>query len=281
MNKDILIGAVDGYNWQQIKPWVVSAKDSGFEGEIWLITYRIDGVEEMGCALRDHGVNVYQVGAIPSRPGVPSTSHNQRFYDAWELLYRLNPDNYRFAIMTDVRDVIFQRNPIPWLKGVIAPGAVIAASEGIKFKDEEWNRTNLINGFGERFYSVVGADDWKAYNVGTLAGYAQPLCKLFLEIYEMTHRNYYPSDQSAFNVLVNYLARDVCYPMSMLAPWAAQLGTTHDPTKPWLWERLVDPRPTIVMPEGKVITREGAEYAIIHQWDRVPELKALYSKRYA
>ena len=120
----ILMGAVDTLEWWQVKPWVMSAKESGFDGEIWLITYRVSDafLQEMEKA----GVNNYAVSHTPfmtpiqhAVPGSPTVSHNLRFYHAWELLTRLG-SKATHVIMTDVRDVIFQRNPAQWLKNYFA-----------------------------------------------------------------------------------------------------------------------------------------------------------------
>ena len=279
---DILIGAVDLYNWEQMRPWVKSIKRSGFTGEIWLIAYRVD--ESDLKIVESHGINVYKVDHDPflrpiqhAQPGTPTQAHNLRFFHAWELLARLDSDNYRYAIMTDVRDVIFQKNPSIWLeqRGV-GPQQFIAPSEGIRFKDEEWNQNNLKMGHGPIVYDQ-GYGDLKAYNVGTIAGGADIMRRLSYMIYTMTCGRHYPSDQSSFNVIVNDLLRFNALEVGMDEGWAAQLGTTHDPTKPWLWDRICDPRP-LLYDDVSVRTTAGELFTIVHQWDRVPNLKAAYTK---
>jgi hypothetical protein len=61
--------------------------------------------------------------------------------------------------------------------------------------------------------------------------------------------------------------------------WACQLGTTADPSKidsfrPFLLE------PSPKLESDKVVTSEGIEYTIVHQYDRVPEWKKVIEAKY-
>jgi hypothetical protein len=61
--------------------------------------------------------------------------------------------------------------------------------------------------------------------------------------------------------------------------WACQLGTTADPSKVESFKPfLLEPLPKL---EGdKVVTSEGIEYTIVHQYDRVPEWKKVIEAKY-
>jgi hypothetical protein len=61
--------------------------------------------------------------------------------------------------------------------------------------------------------------------------------------------------------------------------WAAQLGTTGPQIAGKYGSRLVEKSPTIVY--NTVCTSDGTPFAIVHQYDRVPELKELIEKKYA
>jgi hypothetical protein len=283
--KDVLIGAADLYGWEQIRPWVVSARHSGFDGDIYLICYRVDS--DMVKA-EEYGVELYQVEHTPysqlithEQQGSPTQAHNLRFYHAWELLTRLRKHEevlYRHVIMTDARDVIFQSNPSEWLAYNLPRRVLVAPSEHIAYNREPWNQFNLVKGFGETFWEIE-ASDWKAYNVGTIAGQAEFMAGLFHTIYRMTEGRYYPSDQSSFNVLLHtQIFNDALY-ASELDGWAAQMGTTNDPTKDFLWARCCEARPRI-LEDGTVVNSRNEPFVLVHQYDRVPQLKTLISERY-
>lgn len=279
---DVLIGAADRYFAADVRPWMASARASGFDGDIYLICYRVD--PSIYTVASEFQVELYPVNHTPygleiihEQQGSPTQSHNMRMYHAWELLTRLDVAQYRFAIMTDVRDVIFQKNPSVWLEKHSLYGHVVAPSEGIMYDKEDWNRDNLIKGFGSMFYDLVGSS-WLACNVGTIAGDAALLRDLIGTIFHMTEGRYYPSDQSSFNVLMNGAFLEKRIVATHWDNWAAQLGTTNDPTKSYLWERLCEPRPQIR--DGLVYNNDGLLYHLVHQWDRVPELKSIIPAKY-
>lgn len=274
--KDIIVGAIDNYTWDQVRPWISSIQRSGFTGDIWLITYRIDrAVIEQ---IEKTGVQVYEVGHTPFLQPIqhnqfgPTQAHNLRFFHIWELLTRLDMSQYRFAITTDVRDVIFQSNPSIWLDNNLrVTDHFIAPSEGIIYEKEEWNAQNMKDGYGPVVWDLWMKDK-VACNVGTIGARASFLPSLALTIYSMTTGRHYPSDQSSFNVLAHHVFRDRCYVAPMMSGWAAQIGTALDPTKSWLHDRLIEPAP-IIDSDGTVRT-SSQKFVIVHQWDRHPQLKA-------
>lgn len=285
--RDILIGASDGYSINELLPWVKSIQETDFSGDTWVILYRQNG--DVRGRLEEMGINVYEVDHTPYltkiEHGNYTLAHNIRFFHAWELLTRLNADGerYRYVIMTDISDVVFQKNPSDWLETRILREeydypTLIAPSEGISFEREEWNRDNMIRGFGQVLWELE-AKNWQVYNVGTIAGMREPMENLFHTIFTITEGRYYPSDQSAFNVLLRGVFSRDWFHADSHSGWAAQCGVSLDPTKAWLWDRMNEPKP-VIREDGKVVTDEGKEFVMVHQWGRVPELKKLYTEKY-
>jgi hypothetical protein len=283
MKKDLLMGAADLYDWSKIKVWANSIRESGFDGDVVLLAYRIgnDVVEQ--CAKLN--IDVYQMehdafgGPIKHNDkGRDTQSHQLRFFHAWQFLATDdNWKNYRNVLMTDVRDVYFQKNPFEFLDGwsqnsvVQALTEIVASSEGIKYKDEPWGNDNMLQGFGPLVQSQ--AEEWTIYNVGVVAGSSQDIMGLCLTIYSMTTGRYIPSDQSAYNILVNQS------PIKFNRfghgnYWACQCGTTLDPTKSHYV--LVEQKPKVV--GDKVLNYFDQEFLIVHQYDRVPELQFIEKK---
>jgi hypothetical protein len=284
---DVLIGAADLFNWKHIEPWVVSARRSGFAGDIYLIAYRID--PDIYPMAEKYGVEVYQVDHTPynthiqhQQQGSPTQAHNLRFYHAWELLTRLKEHGHEYdhVIMTDARDVVFQKNPSDFLalREVKQFGWILGPSEHITFESEPWNKDNLLRGYGASFYNVV-ARNWLALNVGTIAGESNVMIELFHTLFRMTEGRHYPSDQSTFNVLARGIFQNHVRVMHSFDGWAAQLGTTQDPTKSFLWGECCEMRPRI-HEDFKVYTSDGHLFTLVHQWDRVPELKSRIPELY-
>jgi hypothetical protein len=206
--------------------------------------------------------------------------HVERFL---HIFNHLNKVDYRYVITTDVKDVVFQRNPIDWLESNLDPynkNQLVFSSESMIYKDEPWGKQNLQETFGEYMYEYFKNSE--IFNVGVLAGRGYAMKDLAINIFLSSINRPIPIvDQSTFNVLVSmepYKSTSI-YNASEDG-WACQLGTTVDPSKIKEFKsKLLEPSPTFR--DGKVYTSNGSkEYYIVHQYDRVPKWKAEIEKIY-
>lgn len=275
--RDLIIGCASNYNWNQLKYWVNSINQSGFEGEKVLILMNADretclkvneaGFKIIGFKQDDDGNLVHQSDIMV---------HVERFLHLYNYL---SHTNYRYVITTDVRDVVFQKNPVEWIENSLGDRGLIFSSESIKYKDEPWGNQNLLETYGPFVHNIFKENE--IFNVGVLAGRAEHLRDLCLNIFVSCVGAAIPiCDQSTFNFMISqHPYTDLSLYAKSEYGWACQLGTTADPTKleqfkPFLLEDL----PKI---EGdKVVTSTGLEYTIVHQYDRVPEWRELIEKKY-
>jgi hypothetical protein len=276
--KDCIVGCATNYDWSKLKYWVNSINASGFEGDKVLILMNCDKdtvqkVSDAGFSIiafnqDDKGNLVYQSQLMV---------HVERFIH----IYKTLKDNlYRYVITTDVKDVIFQKNPSTWLENnLLDKEQLVFASESIKYKDEPWGRQNITECYGQGIY-----EDFKnntIFNVGVLAGRGYAMRDLVLQLFlNCLNRPIPIVDQAVFNVMISrhpYLDSSM-YTASETG-WACQLGTTADPSKIESFRPyLLEPSPKL---EGdKVVTSEGIEYTIVHQYDRVPEWKKVIEEKY-
>ena len=277
---DLIIGASTGYNWNTLKYWVNSINQSGFEGEKYLILMNCDfetakkvidsGFKVIGFGQNERGDLVYQHGNIPV--------HVERFVHLYDHLSR---NDYRFVITTDVKDVIFQKNPIPHLIDLLDKHDrdYVFASESMRYKDEPWGNQNLLETYGQYIYDKFKHNT--IYNVGVLAGRGYAIRDLVINIFTAAINRPIPiCDQSTFNFMISQEPyRSTSLYMNSEDGWAAQLGTTADPSKieqfrPFLLE--AEPK----MLDGKVTTSNGKEFTIVHQYDRVPEWRKVMEAKY-
>lgn len=279
--KDLLIGGADLYDWSKIKVWATSARQSGFTGDIVLLTYRVS--DDVVPNAEKLGIEVYQINHDPfgraishNAGGRDTQAHQMRFFHMWQFLSTNDTwKNYRCVITTDVRDVLFQKNPSEWLtdNSDMFMNNIVASSEGIQFKNELWNADNFINGFGPLVYDI--AKEWTVYNVGVLAGNSYEMMGLCLILYNLTVGRYIPSDQSAYAILINSIMKNNVYLTDHSVNWAAQCGVMLDPEKVQYKPYITDPIPLIE--NGVVYSMPSKRpFTIVHQYDRVPELKLLY-----
>jgi len=276
--KDLIVGCATNYDWSKLKYWVNSINRSGFEGDKVLILMNCD--KDTVKKISDSGFSIIAFNQDTEGNLSYESSmmvHVERFFHIYQLL----KDNlYRYVITTDVKDVVFQQNPSVWLENNFTDSDdLIFSSESMRYKDEPWGNQNLMETFGPQIY-----EDFKnntIFNVGVLAGRGYAMRDLMMNIFaSCLHRPIKICDQSTFNFLISrhpYLKSSI-YSTSEDG-WACQLGTTADPSKIDQFRPfLLEPSPKL---EGdKVLTSEGIEYIIVHQYDRVPEWKKVIEAKY-
>ena len=270
--RNLIIGGFSGYNYNQIKPWVLS---------IDLHATDCDKVMVIGDTDRDTTTRLLDLGwKIEALPKLKAPIHVARFLGIYEYL-RDRADDYEWVVTTDVRDVVFQSNPFNWLQTMhrTVPFKLVAGSESIRYRDEPWGDDNLLKAYGsfvhERFKDNV------IYNVGTLGGRADYIRDLVFQIFFNGINRPIPIvDQAVYNVLLQTQPyKDATFFASQADGWACQAGTTVDPAKIDNFRpKLVEAEP--YWKEGVVYSSTAKPFAIVHQYDRVPEWSRFYKKLY-
>lgn len=276
--KDLIIGCSTNYDWSKIKYWVNSINQSGFKGDKVLIFMTVD--KDTLQKVNDAGFTAIvlsqpnQDGNFTYQSQLPV--HVERFFHIYNFL---RENRYRYVITTDVKDVIFQQDPIKYIEENIGDKKLMFASESILYKDEPWGNQNLVETFGPYFHSIFKHN--LIFNVGVLAGRGDDMRDLACMIFNMSINRPIPIvDQSTFNFMISmapYLYTSL-YLKSEDA-WACQLGTTADPSKIEQFKPFLE-EPSPRFKNGKVVTSLGKEFTIVHQYDRVPQWKEIIEKEY-
>ena len=130
----IIFGCITKYSPDDIRPYVESIQQSGFGGDKVMLVY--DVPQETISYLKSKGWDLY---------GADLHQHIilQRFVDAYKLLETYENQT---IIWTDVKDVIFQKDPTEWIEKNMK-GEILAFSECVKFKDEPWAVVNAGTSF--------------------------------------------------------------------------------------------------------------------------------------
>lgn len=285
MGKTLVIGNATGYDWNKVKFWVNSLKKTGFSGDIALCVSNVEASTIQ--KLNDEGVIPFAYGTEREDgsyylPNDGTAPHVVRFFYMWLVLDKLS--GYDQVIATDVRDVIFQRDPTVELP---PEKNLIVSSEGMAYKDEPWGYKNLYDAYGPFFRNML--KDKTIYNVGVVGGRYEHVKNLFLNIFLMSiNRPIQVVDQASYNVILHMMT-----PQNELLvdprAWAIQLGTTPQAVLEGTSGDLAylvrngkisadDYQKSYYGPlfndyGGRVCNLSDVEeFAIVHQWDRVPEL---------
>lgn len=289
-NRDLIVGVMSNYDYKKVEPWVISAKRSGFTGDIAMICFNV--LQDTIRRLDDQGVEIYAYG----QDSAGNTFHNSPravVVDRFRALYEFGihgkwKEKYRYIVTTDVKDVIFQSNPIDFLTRNNLDGKKInVGSECLTFKDEPWGNENMFNSYPRFVYESM--KEKTIYNCGTISGSMAEMHDLFLAIYLLSIGSpVHNPDQAAINILLNMRPwSDITRFCDMQSGYAVQLGTVADPNKleafrPWLLEHKL---PYIHEPTGTVFLshNDGEDKiipAIVHQYDRIPSWNKIIDAKY-
>jgi hypothetical protein len=279
--KDVVIGAITNYDFGKIRPWVNSLDRSGFTGHKVVICYNIDYVTCDELIKRGYTVFGFQKNEETLSFEYPKKDFSivvDRFLHIWHFLSKF--DDIRYVVATDVKDVIFQANPSVWLENNFTEG-IVASQESIRYCDEDWGRNNLTKSFGESLYERY--KNAMIHNAGVIAGSRDYFLDLCLNIYLICNgmSGFIDGgggpDQAAYNLILNSASyRNDVYSVESEEGWAAQLGTVANPLYK---DKTTAPCPMMTQ-GGEVLTQSGKLFTIVHQYDRIPELKTRLEKKY-
>jgi hypothetical protein len=298
MSKDLIIGGASNYTWNELKYWVNSIKKTGFDGDIVLVGTNytketIDKLSSEGVILSMYGKKMPNGDIVAHSNGAP---HVERFFYIWNYLENMNKD-YRYVITTDTRDVIFQTNPSTWLHRNLCTDVqystdIVVSSEGMRYKNEPWGDKNLLETFGPYFHNILKEN--MIYNVGTIAGNYEHVKGLLSFIFHLSINRPIPIvDQAVFNFIINTPPfNSNLLHTSNDSDWAIQLGTTINAVKagkgdlgamfksdPDKYKEIYEDKQPLIE-DGFVLNPNCEKYCIVHQYDRIPELKVVMEKMY-
>ena len=263
-----IVGCITQYGVEDIRPYVESIDRSGFNGDKVMLVY--DVPTETIEYLKSKGWELY--GGVLNEHIIL-----QRFKDMYAILTDYKPESkYEWIIWTDVKDVIFQKNPIEWIENNKKYTRLFAFSESVKLKDDSWAVVNTGTSFPMEW--EMGLKDKISYCAGTMVGDKKYIRDLFLQIYhwsKSTANTGQLSDQAAFNVLIHLEQFNSTQFVPQEKGFATQLGTV------WMKkDSLPLLEPTPIYKGGKFYNQNGEEFVIVHQYDRDPQIKKEITELY-
>ena len=262
----IIFGCITKYSPTDIKPYVESIEKSGFKGNKMMLVY--DVPQETIDYLKSFGWDLF---------GSTLEEHIiiQRFRDAYKLLENFQNET---IIWTDVKDVIFQKDPTSWIEKNMNK-EILSLSECIKFKDDDWATVNAGTSFPIEWEWLQNKTSCCA---GTIVGKGYALRDLFLEIYHWSKTGSNPgqlADQAAYNILINlnHFKENVQF-VKQEEGLATQLGTVLI-KKEQFGDTLLEPTP-IITDDFVITNQKGEVFPIVHQYDRNRQLKQKVEEKY-
>jgi hypothetical protein len=204
--KNLLIGAISGnYSSKDLENWINTSKWKNCNRVLLYYNYSDNGVFEY---LQSQNIDIikpnfdfwgneklnynYDTGKCDVYSSY-DLIHNIRFYHIWNYLEN---NFYDKILITDVKDVYFNRNPF----NEIPNDKIIATSEEITYNNEDWNKNHLYYNLG-----LIGINkliNKEVYNVGIFGGSHNLVKSMCEDIYLMSIGKHKVADQTSFNYLI-------------------------------------------------------------------------------
>lgn len=294
MYKTLIIGFFDNYEYDQLKYWINSINMSGFKGDKILVGYNFS--LETAEKIRKAGFEPFTYAKFKNDNRIlfpmKLPVHVMRF-NHLALFLKQHP-GYDYVITTDVKDVIFQKDPTEYLKKHISPiefrkgswneRSFVVASENIQYKNEPWGKQNIIDAYGNAALSMM---DNEIFNVGILAGTQYMIEHIADYIFQESLCINYPIvDQACYNRLIHETVIEQEKNSqhqefrigSIDDGWCVNAGTTNDPKKDFSQHMMFKNKAKMV---GDLIKNdEGETLTIVHQWDRNEDWSNMIKKKY-
>jgi tetratricopeptide (TPR) repeat protein len=263
--RNLVMGLAAGYCRAQVEPFVCSLRRSGYAGDIVLFVTKPD--EDLKALFRQ-----YRVTCEPWK-GVspPFDMMLGRFFHYYEFLAQLDAagQSYDFVLISDVRDVFFQRDPfLPEPQGeVLAFLEDKSQTLGTCPYNSAWIRA--VAGDSELAKLANERIACAGTTLGSWTGIIEYLIvmRIFALEYSVARDLVQGVDQGMHNLLVRRnLLRD-CRTVEN----GERVFTLHYVPKDELH----------ITSRNEVACNNGQLPAVIHQYDRHPQLRELVGRLYA
>lgn len=276
MRQDAIIGAAVGLTWEELRNYAVSLSRCGFEGRKVLLIN--DLAQDVVSKLESLSFELVSFPPLPELVGVNCRSSEN--VGAWTLLgkYRYAPaldfmqafaQDLRYVLWTDVRDILFQTDPMNWMEDNLEPFDIAIGTEGWRIGDQPSNDAWV------KF--VASADEYRELQKmdvlcsGCIGGKASAM----IELFETLLVHFKKSDPRANDQgVVNRLLRQRPFNQDRVKIACADDGfvATGWPNKKFLDKAYSTDRSPIY--DGQtyaVLTPDGdTPFSIVHQYDRDP-----------
>ncbi|MDF2789079.1 MAG: hypothetical protein K0S80_2177 [Neobacillus sp.] len=247
--KDVIMGVMMYYTWEEIKPYFLSLEKTGYTGEVVIFIDYIG--EETQNILKNLNLDIQ---LIPfHRTGLENIFHiNDYRYYLYLNFLEANSDRYTNVLLTDVRDVYFQSNPFQagWSEECIT-----VAKEAVRIKEEYWNTKWILTKFGHHIYSQI--ENETVICSGTTYGPARRIVEYVKNmVHYLFYLDYYHlivNDQAVHNYLVH--TRKI-NPISFV-------DNHNGPIMTLAFESNIK-----ISDQNQVLLKNGTVAPILHQYDR-------------
>ncbi|MBI5857852.1 MAG: hypothetical protein HZB42_09380 [Sphingobacteriales bacterium] len=273
MKKNLVLGILDNYSFHQLKKFFLSINTTGFPGDIYMLVGSNTTPRTIRL-LKKHAVNTILFRDLTSLPAEnlaaaafrfpqPINYFNFRHYLYYDFLKR-HKDKYEYVLLTDVRDVYFQRDPFDFEK----TSGLYCALEGKtkKLKDCRFNGPWMEFIYGRKVLDEIGDNIISCAGTtwGKVDAMLDYLTRMLQEIEKLKDAKK-SIDQAIHNYMIwKHMLPDVKF-LNNDDGVVLTLSYEHDYT---------------IGADDKVRASNGRIVNVLHQFDRMADLGLLSDKLY-
>lgn len=267
--KKTLIGLCNNIdiNFDKIKVWSKSFREFS-DGDIILLCANANNKEILKC-------EELSIKTVPVIIDNTWYINHKRLLATKQLLETINHD---LCLITDVFDVIFQADPF----AMFDPNYdIFVSGEGVNVNQEPWNSDNISKIFPSYISECLNTE---VINSGVIGGKRKNLIDLFTKLYELCEEgsnSHNIKDQAALIVMVSKQLIPNLKIFNLDDGWAmhcAVAGPTQFFEGWGFKDKLKYGIPKMV--DDKVYTNQDKLFAIVHQFNRIPEWYKILTEKY-
>jgi hypothetical protein len=260
--KKTLIGLCDNVsnNKEKIKLWSESFKKHS-DSEIVLIAANMTENDKLAC--NKLNIKFHPVEMIDTR--------NFMHKRIEHLIDWIKNSNSDIILSTDVFDVIFQADPFKKLN--INTFDFFVGGEGVEICQEPWNRQNISVLFEEELEKCCNRE---VICAGVVAGKRQAIIAVYEKMFKLCENcpnNHDIKDQAALNVMIANNEIPNLKIFNLDDGWVMHCAVAG-PTQffeNWGFKDNLKYGIPQMKDDGRVYTKSGNLFDIVHQFNRVPE----------
>jgi hypothetical protein len=269
---NLILSIMHGYDYPFVEPFLESLKATGFKGDLVIFTSETvskttkKALVKNGAALIDYNSaypfkSEYTEAFKNILPDASISNYRFIFYQQYLLA---NPGKYQNVMLTDIRDVIFQKDPFDGLKDKVInvfledPIQTFRSSELNYQWSSAANNKEVTDDILDEVVSCAGVTIGET---GMILEYLQYIKN------KLEFRDELPwaFDQGIHNGFVHHLKPAGMRVFKNDDGFVATLGAYQ---------------PYEVNSDGEVVNSKGKTYAVVHQYDRSGKLFAAVKLKY-
>jgi hypothetical protein len=249
--------------------------------KIWANSFKKHSVGDVVLLCANASVEDLQLCQEHNIIAVPVTIEDTWYINHKRLEHTaeyLKTASYDVVLISDVFDVLFQRDPFEQLDLVTFD--IFVSGEGVKVSQEPWNSDNINKIFPENY---LKCKEVEVINSGVIAGKPIALCQLYQKLFQLCEegsKDHNIKDQAALIVMVANNSIERLKIFNLDDAWAVHCAVAG-PTQffqGWGFKDNIKygiPR----MLNEAIVNKDNIKYSIVHQFNRVPSWKEILERK--